>query len=101
MPLPPIDILHYKRFTIDTITWTPIIAPNNCNAVTLLNESDSDITLRTDFEDSSTEKILFARNQEIMLGKEKAAPFRWYEGCTVLYAQASAGTGPIHGSFLL
>lgn len=101
MPLPPIDILHYRRFTIDTITWTPIIAPNQCNAVVLLNESDFDIIMRSHLGDSTSEKILPARAQEVMLGKEKHAAFRWYEGCTILYAQASSGTGPIHGSFLL
>jgi len=96
-----VDILHYRRFTIDTITWTPIIAPNDCNQVTLLNESDSDIILRTDAADSSTEKTLIARNQEIMLGREKHAPHRWYNGCIIVYAKATAGTGPVHGSFLL
>jgi len=97
----PLQKLRYKTFTLDTVTWTPITAPIDCNQVTLLNMSAVDIILRSSDVDATTEKTLPAYNQEIIIGREKQQPFRWNHDAIILYAKASSGIGPLHGSFLL
>lgn len=96
--------LRYKSFTLDSLTWTPIIAPINCDYVTLQNANGNGIAvkLRTASSDATTEKLLQDGVQEVLASPNGVVNRgRYGVGDTICYAQTASSTFDLQGSFLL
>lgn len=82
--------------TIDTITWTALVAPIYGNKLTVTpRAAGGAVKLRTNDADSGTEFTVNAgiqKSYDIPVGYHH---FGFLPGETVLYAQAVSGTGPV------
>lgn len=96
--------LEIKGFTIGPAVWTAIVAPIDCNNVTL-QQSDAvnAAKVRTNSGDANTEKALGAGDEAVIAPPDsKGLPgprYRWLAGATVCSVQSVAGTGPIVAEF--
>jgi hypothetical protein len=95
-----------KRFAIDSTSWTPIIAPVDCDMFWMKNIGAGTVTyLRTDPLDVMTEDHLETGYQEsctqvhVAKGPSESA-WRFPAGGVILYAQADTGTGPLVVTFV-
>ena len=80
---------------LDTVTWTPISAAFNAQAVILWNNTGATIKLRSNASDPTTEKPLYPSVQQIIQpGILQNIP-RFPKGLPFLWAQATSGTGPL------
>lgn len=92
------------RYAINTVTWTPIAPPLNCNYFGMKNLDSADVLLRTDMNDSGTEDLLRVGMQEGVEVTMKATQPGWYRfpiGQPVLWAKAVTGTGPIIATWVI
>lgn len=85
--------LARSQTTVDTVTWTAIVAPVVGNHVTLV--AATDMKYRTNDGSSLTEFTLNAGVEKRfdLTGRDRASGF--IPGETVVFAQAVAGTGPV------
>lgn len=95
-----------KRFPIDAVNWTPIVAPIDCDMFWMKNIGVGTVTyLRTDVADDTTEDALQTGYQEacttIHLAKGPTeSTWRFPQNSVILYAKADTGTGPLVVTFV-
>lgn len=80
--------LYTKSVTLDNINWTPVAVSQVCTSVTLTNDGDDLISLRTDPDDSTTQSKLFS-------GSSKTYDGAAFPNIPLVYAKTSSSTGPI------
>lgn len=100
-----------KNLSIDSVSWTPVVVPFDCNNVVLRPMGGFPVYLRTNDADTNTQDTLANSVQESLvapftrystiLGNQREFRFRKNE--TVCYLQASdaADVGPVVISFLV
>lgn len=97
--------LQTKAIAIDSVSWTAISAPMDCNEIYVYVDGGQSVTIRTDSGDANTAKPVPAGaewspvggGQQIGAGMKPRYP----AGQTVAFAQAAAGTGPLRVTGLL
>ncbi len=97
--------LEHKQVAIDTLTWTPLVAPFACNNVSFQNSDQTNaVKIRTDNLSSATELTIPAGGSYDIVSPKSQHPFppgSYRFSGTIAYAQAVAGTGPIVGIFCI
>jgi hypothetical protein len=96
-----------KKISIDTVSWTPVVAPIDCMGVGIKNSAAADMKIRTDSADPNTEDLIPAGNQDgVMVSRfgdrpstSRSGP-RFFSGETVAFLQAVSGTGPALTTFV-
>ena len=90
-----------KQLTLDTVSWTAIVAPVDCMGVSIKNSVMVNLLIRTDSADSTTQDTISAGSVETVSGprhnggvQDGGSGPRFYAGDTVAYLQAASGTGP-------
>ncbi len=90
-----------RQVAVDTVSWTPIVAPIDCMGVGIKNSQWVDLRLRTDAADPATQDLIPAGNQDgILVSRHGTNPqdgahaMRFLAGDTIAYLQAISGTGP-------
>jgi hypothetical protein len=96
-----------KQITVDTVSWTAVVAPVGCMAVSIKNSVLVDLRIRTDSADSTTQDTISAGSIETIYSprhsgrvQDGASGSRFYAGDTIAYLQAASGTGPALVTFL-
>jgi hypothetical protein len=96
-----------KQTSVDTVSWTPIVAPIDCMGVGIKNSVSVDLRIRTDSADPATQDLIPAGNQDgIMVPRHGGMPsdvgrgVRFLAGETIAYLQAISGTGPALVTFV-
>jgi hypothetical protein len=96
-----------KQITVDTVSWTAIVAPVDCMAVSIKNSVFVDLKIRTDSGDATTQDTISAGSIETIAAPRHAGNIldggsgtRFYAGDTVGYLQAASGTGPALVTFV-
>lgn len=82
-----------STLTLDSVTWTPILAPFSCNGIGI--KSSVDIKLRTDSGDANTQDSLLAGQFELIdpaNTQDSSGYIRFPPGAIVAYLQALSGT---------
>jgi hypothetical protein len=96
-----------KKIAVDTVSWTPIVAPIDCMGVGVKNSVAVDMKIRTDSADPNTEDLIPAGNQDGVVvsrygdnpSDARSGP-RFFAGETIAYLQAASGTGPALVTFV-
>lgn len=90
-----------KQLALDTVSWTAVIAPVDCMAVSIKNSVLVDLRIRTDSGDASTQDTISAGSIETVAAPRHAygvqdggAGTRFYAGDAIAYLQVVSGTGP-------
>src|ERR1700674_2689308 len=90
-----------KQLTVDTVSWTAIVAPIDCMGVAIKNSALVNLVIRTDSAESTTQDTIAAGSVETISAPRHAARVqdggsgtRFYAGDTIAYLQAASGTGP-------
>jgi hypothetical protein len=96
-----------KQIAVDTVSWTAIVAPFDCMAVSIKNSALVDLRIRTDSGDASTQDTISAGSIETVAAPRHAfgvqdggSGTRFYAGDTIAYLQAASGTGPALVTFV-
>jgi hypothetical protein len=96
-----------KQITVDTVSWTAVVAPVDCMAVSIKNSVLVDLRIRTDSGDATTQDTIFAGSIETISAprhpggvQDGGAGTRFYAGDTIAYLQAASGTGPALATFV-
>src|SRR5689334_8990690 len=89
--------VEIRRFTIDDVTHTPIVAPMPSGRVVLYSAGLKDAFLRSDPNDAQTEETLFGGTPLVLEGDGRYAQF--WTGDTVLYIRAASGLDTIIARF--
>jgi hypothetical protein len=96
-----------KQIAIDTVSWTPIVAPIDCMGVGIKNSASVDLRIRTDSGDAATQDTIPAGNQDGVIVSRHAGNVqddsraaRFLAGDTIAYLQAVSGTGPALVTFV-
>jgi hypothetical protein len=90
-----------KQIALDTVSWTPVVAPVDCMAVSLKNSAAVDMFIRTDSGDATTQDTISAGSIETVAAPRHSGSMqdggsgtRFYAGDTIAYLQVASGTGP-------
>jgi hypothetical protein len=90
-----------KQITVDTVSWTAIVAPIDCMGVAIKNSVLVDLRIRTDSVDATTQDTISAGSIETISAPRHASGVqdggfgtRFYAGDTIAFLQAASGTGP-------
>ena len=90
-----------KQIALDTVSWTAVVAPVDCMAVSIKNSVLVDMRIRTDSGDATTQDTISAGSIETVSAtrhssgvQDGGSGSRFYAGDTVAYLQAASGTGP-------
>ncbi|GEM_PF-1965719 len=96
-----------KQIAIDTVSWTPIVAPIDCMGVGIKNSQSVDMRIRTDSADPATQDLIPAGNQDgIIVSRhppnvqDDGRVARFSTGETIAFLQAISGTGPALCTFV-
>jgi len=96
-----------KQLALDTVSWTAVIAPVDCMAVSIKNSVLVDLRIRTDSGDASTQDTISAGSIETVAAPRHASGVqdggfgtRFYAGDTIAYLQVVSGTGPAMLTFV-
>ena len=92
-----------KIITIDTVSWTAIDPPFDCDVIIIRNNGAPDVYLRTDKNDSNTQDTLKSTIQEVVgfaTNATKSYSYRFKVGYPRVWAQAATGTGPLLVTFI-
>ena len=96
-----------KQITVDTVSWTAIVAPVDCMAVSIKNAALIDLKIRTDSGDATTQDTISAGSIETIAAprhssgvQDGGSGARFYAGDTIGYLQAASGTGPALVTFV-
>jgi hypothetical protein len=97
-----------KQFSVDTVSWTPIVAPIDCMGVMLKNSNiGAGVKTRTDSADPATqdyipagfsESVTVSRHGDTV--RDAGSGARFLAGDTLIYCQADSGTGPVVATFV-
>jgi hypothetical protein len=90
-----------KQIALDTVSWTAVVAPVDCIAVSIKNSVLVDLRIRTDSADATTQDTISAGSIETVSAPRHASGvqdggsgLRFYAGDTIAYLQVASGTGP-------
>jgi hypothetical protein len=90
-----------KQIALDTVSWTAVVAPVDCMAVSLKNSVAVDMFVRTDSGDATTQDTISAGSIETVAAPRHAGNMqdsgsgtRFYAGDTIAFLQVASGTGP-------
>jgi hypothetical protein len=90
-----------KQLTLDTVSWTAVVAPVDCMAVSVKNSVLVDLRIRTDSGDATTQDMISAGSIETISAprhsggvQDAGSGTRFYAGDTIAYLQVASGTGP-------
>jgi hypothetical protein len=96
-----------KQITVDTVSWTAVVAPVDCMAVSIKNSAFVDLRIRTDSGDATTQDTISAGSIETVSAtrhssgvQDGGSGSRFYAGDTIAYLQAASGTGPALVTFV-
>ena len=96
-----------KQITVDTVSWTAIVAPVDCMAVSIKNSTLIDLKIRTDSGDATTQDTISAGSIETIAAprhssgvQDGGSGARFLAGDTIGYLQAASGTGPALVTFV-
>lgn len=96
-----------KQLTVDTVTWTAIVAPTDCMGVAIKNSVLVDLRIRTDSADATTQDTISAGSIETIVApqhnssvQDGGSGTRFNAGDTIGYLQAASGTGPASLTFV-
>ena len=96
-----------KQLALDTVSWTAVVAPVDCMAVSIKNSVLVDLRIRTDSGDAATQDTIFAGSIETVAAPRHAGGIldggsgsRFLAGDTVAYLQVASGTGPALVTFV-
>jgi hypothetical protein len=96
-----------KQITVDTVSWTAVVAPVDCMAVSIKNSALVDLKIRTDSGDATTQDTISAGSIETISAprhgsgvQDGGSGTRFYAGDTIGYLQAASGTGPALVTFV-
>ncbi len=102
---PPFGI---QDLDIDPQNWTPIVAPFHCNNVSVRNTLGVDVVIKTDLSQPDQD-VISPQTQEIIAAPISGAPYwphapvwpyRFSEGATVAFLQATSGIGTVKVRFV-
>lgn len=79
-----------RKLPIDAVLWTPIVAAIYCNNFSV--SCTTDMKMRTDPEDPTTEKPISAGSQEYVLSGWVWSGSRFPKNSVIAYLQAASGT---------
>jgi hypothetical protein len=89
-----------KQLTVDTVSWTAIVAPVDCMGVGIKNSVAVNLLIRTDSADATTQDTIPAGSIETIAAprhnagvQDSGSGTRFYAGDTIAYLQAASGTG--------
>ena len=90
-----------KQIALDTVSWSAVIAPIDCMAVSIKNSAMVDLHIRTDSGDATTQDTISAGSIETIAAprhggtmQDSGSGTRFYAGDTIAYLQVASGTGP-------
>ena len=90
-----------KQIALDTVSWTAVVAPVDCIAVSIKNSALVDLRIRTDSADATTQDTISAGSMETVSAprhsggvQDGGSGTRFYAGDTIAYLQVASGTGP-------
>lgn len=87
--MPPFEI---KVILIPVGQWTPVVVPFACNTVSIKNRGGTDMRMRTNAAQSSTEDVIPAGfEQTIGAFYHAPQPFRFIAGSTVAFLSVDTG----------
>jgi hypothetical protein len=96
-----------KQITVDTVSWTAVVAPFDSMAVSIKNSVLVDLKIRTDSGDATTQDTISAGSIETIAAPRHAGNVldagsgtRFYAGDTIAFLQAASGTGPALVTFV-
>jgi len=96
-----------KQLTVDTVSWTAIVAPIDCISVAIKNSALVDLRIRTDSADATTQDTISAGSVEVISTprhpggvQDGGSGTRFYAGDTIAFLQAASGTGPAQLTFV-
>jgi hypothetical protein len=96
-----------KQLTVDTVSWTAVVAPIDCMGVAIKNSALIDLRIRTDSADATTQDTISAGSVETISAPRHAFGIqdggygtRFYAGDTIAFLQAASGTGPAQLTFV-
>lgn len=103
------SVVRIKRFTVDAVTWTPIIAPIDCNACSVMNADAAGgaavvMKLRTDDADANTEFSINPGQQYPFSGPFTPSlntnnRFRFMTNDTAVFIKLASGSYSVQVSF--
>jgi hypothetical protein len=100
---------NYRKMqiTVDTVSWTPIVAPIDCIGIAIKNSQLVNLYVRTDSGDATTQDTIPAGAQDGILAprhgsnpQDAGTGARFLSGDTIAYLQAASGTGPAIVTFV-
>ncbi len=90
-----------KQIALDTVSWSAVVAPVDCMAVSIKNSVAADTYIRTDSADTTTQDTIAAGSIETIAAARHAGAVqdggsgtRFCAGDTIAYLQVASGTGP-------
>jgi hypothetical protein len=96
-----------KQLTVDTVSWTAIIAPIDCMGVAIKNSAPVNLSIRTDSGDAATQDTIPAGSIETISVprhsggvQDGGSGTRFFAGDTIAFLQAASGTGPAQLTFV-
>jgi hypothetical protein len=96
-----------KQLTVDTVSWTAVVAPIDCMGVAIKNSALVNLLIRTDSADATTEDTIAAGSIETISVprhpggvQDAGSGTRFCTGDTIAYLKAVSGTGPAQLTFV-
>jgi hypothetical protein len=96
-----------KQIAVDTVSWTAVVAPVDCMAVSIKNSVFVDMRIRTDSADATTQDTISAGSIEVVSAtrhsfgvQDGGSGSRFYAGDTIAFLQVVSGTGPALVTFV-
>lgn len=90
-----------QQLTVDTVSWTAIVAPVDCMGVSIKNSALVNLLIRTDSGDATTQDTIAAGSIETVSAprhnagvQDSGSGLRFHAGDTIAFLQAASGTGP-------
>jgi hypothetical protein len=96
-----------QQLTVDTVSWTPIVAPIDCMGLSIKNSTLVNLSIRTDSGDPTTQDLIAAGSVETIAAPrhsgsvhDAGSGIRFHAGDTIAFLQAASGTGPVLLTFV-
>jgi hypothetical protein len=90
-------VTHITRTNVDSVNWTPIVAPYECDFVAFYSEARADVAIRSNASDPTTEKQLAGGVQESLstTPSRHRRTSRFFVGEVLYYVKTLTGTDVI------